>query len=255
LSRLIKALLPRRFHDSIRLPALRLVYGGERRFCPCCDSGLRRFRPYGVIPRSEAICPICYSLERHRSLSLYLRWHPELFADGTRFLHIAPEGSVTRLLRRAGDIDYVSIDIEPRDVMLAMDLSRLAFRDCAFDCIYCSHVLEHVPDDRAALAELWRVLRPGASLVLQIPVKGNLTVEDPSLTDAEERVRRFGQPDHVRLYGRDVGDRLAAAGFAVAAVNPARQIMPTEAWRCGLDEENDIFVCRKPEWRTAMPRI
>lgn len=84
-----------------------------------------------------------------------------------------------------------------------------------FDGILCSHVLEHVPDDRRALGEFYRVLKPGGWAVLNVPIEGETTMEDPSVDSPKERLRRYGQEDHVRLYGADYGQRLSAAGFQV----------------------------------------
>ena len=87
----------------------------------------------------------------------------------------------------------------------------------AFDTIICSHVLEHVPADAKAMSELFRVLRPGGVAIIQVPYADDCaeTDEDPSVTDPLERERRFGQFDHVRIYGRDFADRLRRAGFVV----------------------------------------
>jgi SAM-dependent methyltransferase len=113
--------------------------------------------------------------------------------------------------------NYTSADIEPGHAMVEADLTALPFPDESFDLVVCSHVLEHVPDDRTAMRELFRVLRPGAVALIQTPVNYDQaeTYEDPAATDAAERLRRFSQADHVRVYGPDLFDRLVAARFEV----------------------------------------
>jgi SAM-dependent methyltransferase len=107
-------------------------------------------------------------------------------------------------------------------------------------------VLEHVPDDRRAMRELHRILAPGGWAVLQTPVRSKLTRtdEDPSVTDPAERIRRFGQADHVRVYGADFEDRLRDAGFAVRRDPWARDLEPEVAERFGLRREDVIVGTR-----------
>jgi SAM-dependent methyltransferase len=88
--------------------------------------------------------------------------------------------------------------------------------DGSFDLILCSHVLEHVPDDGAAMAELRRVLAPGGLCLVLTPYRPEVTTyEDPGITSPLDRMVAFGQQDHVRIYGNDLTDRLRGAGFEV----------------------------------------
>lgn len=117
---------------------------------------------------------------------------------------------------------------------LVLDLQRLDLPDACLDVVLCSHVLEHVPDDAAALRELRRVLRPGGWGVLQTPVQGQHTVEEQPGDDPVLRLTRFGQADHVRLYGRDYADRLRAAGFDVGPIVYRDQLSARDRERHGL---------------------
>lgn len=93
----------------------------------------------------------------------------------------------------------------------------LSFKDRSFDVILCIHVLEHVQDDRKAMSEILRVLKADGFAILDVPIDYNResTYEDLSITSPEARTKAFWQADHVRLYGRDFGKRLEAAGFTV----------------------------------------
>ncbi len=197
------------------IPALTRQDASDRAFCPCCGGSFRSFISGGPNLRPNACCPRCGSLERHRLLWLYLQQKTNLFRDKLRVLHFAPEKIFQDALRTLPNLDYVSADLYSPLAMVKMDITDITFPDDSFDVILCSHVLEHIPDDRKAMAELYRVLKPGGWAILQVPIDPKLdtTYEDPSIVTPEERKRHFGQDDHVRWYGRDYGDRLKQAGF------------------------------------------
>ena len=193
-----------------------LLLRGSRLHCPLCARNYRRFQAAGDPPRENAMCPGCASFERHRLLGIALakQWQKGGLRAGDRMLHVAPEPILAKKFgQRFGE--YVSIDMDGERAMEAMDVTPLAFADRCFDAIVCNHVLEHVPDDRTAIAELYRVLKPGGWGSIQVPMKGAVTHEDPSVTDPQERRRLYGQDDHVRQYGSDFIDRLRDAGFEV----------------------------------------
>jgi len=201
------------------------------RRCECCGERFDEFEPHGRIPRFGARCPGCGSLERHRALCKRI---DKLIDPSERVLHFAPEPGIERNLRprQAG---YVTSDIEGA-VDVQADIVRLPFADEEFDAVLISHVLEHVPDDRAALREVRRILRPGGRAIMQHPLRRDLetTIEDPSVTQPLERLRLFGQEDHVRLYSeKDFVARVEEAGFRT-------RVMRTR------EPGGDIYVCTKP---------
>jgi SAM-dependent methyltransferase len=161
-------------------------------------------------------------------------------------VHFAPERCVEKRLRQAPNLgNYVTADLSAPNVDVHTDIQKLPFPDCSFDAVICSHVLEHIPDDRAAIAELHRILRPNGVAYVQVPFADDrLTEEDLVTTDPIERERRFGQFDHLRLYGTDLHDRLAAADFQVEALRPARTMSTAEATRLGIWDEV-LFRCKK----------
>lgn len=227
--------------------ALRTIYRGGAKFCPVCGKSSRRFRRYGAMPRDDAQCVHCASLERHRFLWLFLSRRTNLF-DGTprEVLHVAPERCLEpRLRERLGD-GYLTADLVDPRAMVKMDVNDIEYPDRSFDIIYCSHVLEHVPDDRKAMREFLRVLRDDGWAILLVPITVERTFEDPSIVDPVERLKAFGQEDHVRRCGPDYVDRLREAGFRVEVNGVHDLVTEDEAERMGLKPDHGtIYYCTK----------
>jgi ubiquinone/menaquinone biosynthesis C-methylase UbiE len=124
-----------------------------------------------------------------------------------------------------------------------MDLTNIDRESNYFDLIICNHVLEHILDDRKAMRELFRVLKPGGKAILQVPLSMTLneTFEDFSITDPAERICIFGQRDHCRIYGQDYGQRLEEAGFSFRPV----KILSSMYCKYGLDAREDVLLAEK----------
>jgi SAM-dependent methyltransferase len=241
-----RRVLRREQSRALRRLGKRVARFGFARRCPCCKAWLRGFDPYGVSVRENALCPVCGSVERHRLLWLYLARKTDLF-DGRRkrMLHVAPEPVLARRLQAEDSIDYFTADLASPRAMVRMDITAVPYRTNTFDVVYCSHVLEHVPDDRRAMREFHRVLRVGGWAILQVPIREEATFEDPSVVLPEDRERVFGHPEHVRSYGPDYVDRLAEAGFSVTVDGFARELDAKAVARFGLKREQDIYFCEK----------
>lgn len=193
------------------------------RFCPSCEREVPAFAD-GPRGRPNARCPLCQSLERHRYLAVLLRALSKEVSRTRRVLEIAPTRAVTRMLRYHSPGSYVGIDIDPnadgRRVQVVADLTSAPFRSGSFDLSVCFHVFEHIPDDRSAMAEYARLMaRKGIGFIQNPWRPRGPTDEDPSASP-EERLRRFGQADHVRIYGEDFEARLASAGIKARRVHP-----------------------------------
>jgi SAM-dependent methyltransferase len=217
---------------EMRVLASSARYVGVRHQCPICGWRLREFATSdtGVV---NSVCPYCWSSERHRLLWLYLTRE---FKPAGRVLHFAPERGIARQLARREGVEYVTVDLAPGRAMMTADLVELPFTDQQFDLVLCSHVLEHVPDDRRAMREIRRVLRPGGHAILQHPIDEGReqTFEDWSKTTPEERDAAFYQFDHVRIYGRDFAERLAESGLSAELVRYADRVPESERERFRL---------------------
>jgi SAM-dependent methyltransferase len=245
-----------RLVQDFRIAASAARYLGLRYEDPICRWRFRALAPSGT-GSPNAICPWCWSAERTRLLWLFLQRELDV-TDGQprRILHAAPERGLSRRLRRLPRAHYVSTDITDRGMVRA-DLQALPFRDGTFDLVLCSHVLEHVPDDRQAMREIRRVLDRAGVAVMQHPVDAARahTHEDPDVSTPEDRERMYFQHDHLRLYGADFADRLADAGLDVQVIDYRARLTPLERARYALDpapsahperdiEADIIYVCR-----------
>ena len=183
----------------VKYPLKRIFYYRNRRFCPICGKSSRRFRHFGRVPRKESQCPYCGSLERHRLLWLYLSRKTDLF-DGAqkKMLHIAPEPCLEPRFKKWLAESYLTADLFNPHAMVKMDITNIAYPDQSFDVIYCSHVLEHVHDDRKAMREFFRVLKDKGWAILLVPIYAEKTFENPSIVEPTARLKAFGQEDHVR---------------------------------------------------------
>jgi len=243
--------------------ALKLVtLIGTAKNCPICHWHFRRFYPYGnpaaVLKQTECVgaglrenvvCPRCGSSDKERHMYLYLKQAIARLPKRTRLLHIAPEKNLSPFLRSQANLEYLSADIDPKTAMLQMDITKIKFPDYSFDVIVCSHVLEHVREERRAMAEFYRVLRPGGWAMLQVPYSPVLesTYEDDSIVSASERTVRCGQEDHVRIYGLDHVTRLQNAGFEVETYSYAAEFGRQAAQRYGLILNELLFIAHKRE--------
>ena len=209
---------------------------GPSFLCPIC--GYRgRFSAKGHKP--SVWCPQCDSRPRHRLLRLWMDREMQL-PEHAEVLHFAAEPWMRGEMERRGAI-YRSADIN--DLFdLQIDIEAIALPDRSVDMVIANHVLEHV-DDRKALAELFRILRPGGRAVLTVPlVEGwERTLEGEGLGEAERRAQ-LGDPDHRRFYGRDFRDRLRAAGFLLAEVAATEPDVSTHA----LQRGERIFLAKRP---------
>jgi len=231
---------------GLRLVAL--FYRGNEVSCPVCGHSFKRFLPYGRISRSNALCPNCLALERHRLLWLYLKDKTRLFHDLHHFLHIAPEICFIHRFEQLTNLNYVTADLESPLAKVKMDIHHIPFPENTFDAVMCNHVLEHVNDDIRAMKEVFRVLKPNGWAILQVPffppVKDS-TYEDPAITDPKDREKLYGQSDHVRMYGKDYPERLRSAGFHVLEDDYVRQLGAVEIKKYALPEDEIVFFCTK----------
>ncbi|WP_373056588.1 class I SAM-dependent methyltransferase [Zunongwangia sp. H14] len=229
-------------------PFLKLVLKGRRYTDPIDGNSFSKFLPYGYEKQREnVLSPSTLSLERHRLLWLYLQRETSFFKDRLKVLHFAPEQAFYKRFRKLTNLDYTTTDLNSPLADVEADICNLPFQDNSYNFILCNHVLEHIPDDTKAMQEIYRVLKPGGTAILQIPqdLSRKITFEDNSITDPKERARIFGQYDHVRVYGRDYFDKLRSIGFKVEEVDYTAELSSAEIDKYRLAKGEIIPVCRK----------
>ena len=199
-------------------------------YCPCCGFRFRSFvsgnyarqRAYYnpsryARTRQDVLCPLCGALPRHRILALWCEAHKERLRAAD-ILYFAAERSMTLWMRRNG-VSFVSADLY-RKADLRLDIQKTGLPDASYDAVFCNHVLEHVDDFRAALKEVYRLLRPAGFLICSFPMDPNVELldEDPSVQTDAARRERFGQRDHRRVFGMRADQLLTEAGFTVEKI-------------------------------------
>jgi SAM-dependent methyltransferase len=230
IKKLLKAIIPTDQRAELKKIIKQIHNYGFKFKCPICGSKLRKFLPFGFdFPvlveknvvgggyRLNAKCPVCGSMDRERLLYLYLSKKTDIFTKRIKLLHIAPEMVLSSILKKQTNIDYITADLYSNKVLFRMDLTDIPYADALFDAVICNHVLEHIVNDRKAMIELYRILKPGGMGILQVPISLSMekTYEDRTKSKPQEREQEFGQADHVRIYGRDYFNRLEETGFQV----------------------------------------
>lgn len=224
-------------------PLIYQFFKGDKFYDPIDGKSYSKFLPYGYgTQRENALSPGTLSLERHRQMWLYLQNETDFFIKNHKVLHIAPEQEFLRKFKLMRNLDYISADLYSPIVDVKADILELPFADESFDIVFCNHVLEHIEDDKKAMSELYRVMKPGGWGIFQVPMRNSLekTYEDFTIKDPKERQKHFGQYDHVRWYGMDYFDRLRNAGFETEPNFYSQQFTEEEIKKYGL-RKNEIL--------------
>lgn len=239
---------------KIRRMRVRIYSIGSSRVCPICGFSARKFESAGTRSRKDALCQNCGAKERHRLLWICIINETELVDSDKMILYFAPTNIIVRKLRERGT-KVITADLVMDEVDVHADITKLPFSDEVFDAVICSHVLEHIPDDKKAMTEMHRILVSGGDAMIMVPKSKTMseTYEDESITSPEVREEKFGTSKHVRLYGMDFSQRLSESGFDVSVETYAKELGDelTEKHGLRVDEQflkrefEDIHHCRK----------
>ncbi|MCW3122807.1 MAG: family 2 glycosyl transferase [Flavipsychrobacter sp.] len=221
-------------------PPVATQIAGDRS-CPVCNAVFEKFTPidagfltmlenYGynypldeieTFNFQEYSCPSCSASDRDRLYALYFNERTKTVNHEHKlnFIDFAPAPNLSAFFRKTAFLNYRTADLFMEGVDDVVDLTDMnIYTDSSFDIFLCSHILEHIEDDRKAMHELHRILKPNGWGITMVPIwtKGDHIIEDLPITTVEERWKYYGQDDHVRFYNRaGFVERLETAGFKV----------------------------------------
>jgi len=238
---IITTIVPRKllFEQEENLRSLYSVFhSGNEYQCLICNKNLKHFIP---TKHNDFLCPNCGSLERNRRLWQLL--DTEFITPNSVVLDFSPSRCLYRKLKQIKTIKYQSTDLSGDFIAdYKFDITNLKIEDNSLDLVICYHILEHIIDDTTAMKELYRVMKPSAKALVQTPFKEGTTYEDFSIQSEKERLKHFGQEDHVRIYSvSGLKERLENCGFLVEI----RENFIDEK-RYGLNQNEKIIVLTKP---------
>lgn len=228
------------------LQTLFMKHTTNKVYCPIAKKEFKSFVKIG----NELITPFNGARARQRLVWHYLENEVKILNNEITLLHTAPELSFYEILIKAKNIKYI-----PGDKMVngysnqkgiqRVDLTNLEFEDSSFDCIVSNHVLEHIPEDRKSMSEMFRVLKEGGVAIITVPIDEGLseTYEDSTIVTPKDRKKHFGQWDHVRLYGLDIKKRLEEAGLKVELIRYGERFSNEEFKKFGF--KNDFIITAK----------
>lgn len=237
-----KALFPKSFlqkNESLFRSIIALKYKGDKHQCNICNFQLSAFVQLSNI--NEKLCPKCGCLPRTRRLFQLLE--TEIGLNGKSILHFSPPKGFAQKIKASHPAQYTTTDyVDEFEADKQLDITNIAEPDNSFDLIICYHVLEHIEADEKAMAELFRILKPKGQVLLQTPFKSGDIYEDYNITSPEDRLKHFGQDDHVRIYSVEgLKGRLEKAGFNI----DIRRFEEREDNKWGFKNGEVVLVCGK----------
>jgi SAM-dependent methyltransferase len=277
---MLKQLVPSRIKDSIKvllgraqaspLTADLLLENQVQLICPVCSSSIQKFdrlsdyyyenldkngyifSPFQAetLNRLQYSCPTCGASDRDRLYALYFKKEMPQVQDDFYFLDIAPAGGLQDFLKvNYPTARYRSADLEIDTADDRIDITQMNIYDeKTFDFFICSHVLEHIEDDRKAMSELFRVLKPGGKGIAMVPIMLSLEedYENPEVKTPEARWKHFGQDDHVRMYSKNgFLSKLASTGFQVHQLNASFFGLDVFT-QYGIHPRSVLYIVEKP---------
>lgn len=140
---------------------------------------------------------------------------------------------------------YITGDINSAVADKIVDVTNICYPDHVFDYVIINHVLEHIPDEKKAMKEIKRVLKVNGKCIFSMPIcEDEDTYESEDAFTEEERLREYGQKDHVRLYGRDVKERIGQYGYHITEYKASELLTEKEICDMRVIKEDRVFIAK-----------
>ena len=252
IKKIYKKLIPEKIRIQIHvvLRKINVIFlQGNNFYCCCCNKSFRKFlkKGNGIEFRENAVCPNCGSLERTRLLYSYLKNETSIFNSKLNILHISPEYALKKHL--ISNENYIDIDLNPNLARFNQDLTKLSFKNDQFDYVICSHVLGHIPEEKKAINEIFRVLKKNGIALILVLMNPKLvkTLEDENFKTSVEKLENYGEFDLERLYGIDFSERLKSENIKVEQIDYRLKFTENEQIKFSLGDGKRelIFKCSK----------
>ncbi len=214
----ILKILPKKFLHNYEFHFRKIIaisYKGSNFQCNLCNTKLKRFV---ILPTKDLLCPACGSRSRTRRLWELIQSE---IKPNMAILEFSPPRIVFREMKKIENIHYYATDfVNEFAADYRYDITAISKKDNFFDLIICYHILEHIIEDSKAIKELYRVLKPDCICFVQTPFKEGEIYEDFNINSKEDRLKAFGQEDHVRVYSvKGLKERLVQTGFYVEVLD------------------------------------
>jgi SAM-dependent methyltransferase len=237
-----KRIIPKsllRKNESFLRAIIALKYRGTQYECNVCGFQLSQFVQLSHM--NEKLCPKCGSLPRTRRLVHLL--FSEIGIKGKDILHFSPPKAINKKIIEGHPASYVTTDyLDEFEADKKLDITNIEEPDSIYDLIICYHVLEHIEADEKAMAELFRILKPNGLVLIQTPFKSGEIYEDYNIIAPEDRLKHFGQDDHVRIYSvAGLVERLEGNGFQLTV----RRFDEEKDERLGLKKGEVVLLAYK----------
>lgn len=228
-------------------------------YCVVCKNKPSKFLPSGVKAeifnkhyvigsgyRENNICPCCGVKDRMRWFYYLLKNKLCILNATGRLLHFAPENPIYDYIKQNGNIDYYTCDILPGRAMHVVDITDIPFKENTFDYIISNHIMEHIKDEKKAVSEIKRVLKPNGKWIFSFPICTDMkTYENDEIIMPEDKLEAYGQEDHVRLYGFDYKERFENYGLKIEVFSPEREISKEDISKYGFVKDDVVLVATK----------
>lgn len=233
------------------------LYG--KKHCIVCENNPNEFLAYGLKEeifkrhhiigggyRENCICPCCKVNDRERWIYYVLQKKLSVNEWSGRVLHFAPEKKITDYIRQNQSIDYYTCDIVSGRAMHVVDITDIPFKENTFDYIISNHVIEHIENEKKAVSEIKRVLKSNGKWIFSFPICTDMkTYENDDVVLPEDRLKEYGQEDHVRLYGHDYKERFENYGLKIKIFSPEREMSNQDILKYGFIKDDVILVATK----------